>query len=90
MVVFENRSGAAIWAVSTGSADGCIPQPGMGQIAVRKKKTLVPGALGRGFLVCVRHAIDSPTNQEVRATGGKPASGRAVRCICRTFVLAAK
>jgi hypothetical protein len=32
MVVFENRRAVAVLAVSTGSAEGCRSQPGMGQI----------------------------------------------------------
>ena len=35
MVGFENRSGAALMAVSTGSAEGRHLQPGMGQITAQ-------------------------------------------------------
>lgn len=50
MVAFENRSAATIQVVSTGSAEGCRSQPGMLPLTAQNKKTLVPGAVGRGFL----------------------------------------
>lgn len=75
MVLVENRSAAALLAVSTGSADRCRSQPGMDQSKATQKKTLVPGAMGRGFLLrSSRYA--KPAVQEAWATGGKPASNR--------------
>ncbi len=50
MVSFENRRAAALMAVSTGSAEGCRSQPGMGQTTPIQRKTLGPGAVDRGFL----------------------------------------
>ena len=50
MVSFENRRAAAIWAVSTGSAEDCRSQPGMGQSTPAKEKTPTPGAVEQGFL----------------------------------------
>ena len=35
VVLFENRRGAAIWAVSTGSTEQCHSQPAMGQITTQ-------------------------------------------------------
>jgi len=69
----ENRSGAALLAVSTGSADRCRLQPGMGEMTGTKQKTLVPGAVGRGFR-CAFVTLAKAIHQEARATGGKPAS----------------
>jgi len=46
----ENRSGAALMAVSTGSAEHWRSQPGFKQSGPRQEKTLGPGALDRGFL----------------------------------------
>lgn len=50
MVLIENRSGAALMAVSTGSAEQCRSQPGWAEKAARQQKTLEPGAEARGFL----------------------------------------
>src|SRR5690606_39432967 len=47
------------------------------QPAARQRKTPVPGALGRGFILSVRHA-SRPALFRSRATGGKPASRRPV------------
>ena len=50
IVPFENRSGAAFLAVSTGSAERCCSQPGMSRTTATQTKTLGPGAEDRGFL----------------------------------------
>ncbi|MBA4162352.1 MAG: hypothetical protein C0515_09820 [Novosphingobium sp.] len=58
MVSFENRSApfdklraiGVFECVSTGSAEDCRSQPGMGRPGPVQKKTLGPGALDRGFL----------------------------------------
>ena len=51
MVYFENRSAADIKSVSTGSAEICRLQASMRQMVTYPQKTLVPGALERGFVV---------------------------------------
>ena len=50
MPVAENRSGATIKVVSTGSAGHWRSKPGLCQSSPSQKKTLGPGALDRGFL----------------------------------------
>ena len=50
MQVIENRSGSALMAVSTGSAERLRSQPGLKQSSPSHKKTLGPGAVDRGFL----------------------------------------
>ena len=55
MAAFENRSAAAIWAVSTGSAKSGRSQPGMGQIRTHR------GALAQlgEHLLCKQGVIGS-------------------------------
>jgi hypothetical protein len=86
MVPDENRSAAAIWAVSTGSAVRCLSQPGFKQSRPKTQKTLGPGALDRGFL-CAFVTLDRAASKEAWATGGKPASSRAVEDRFRPFRL---
>ena len=50
MASVENRRAATLMVVSTGSAERCRSQPGVGQSADPNKKTLGPGAMDRGFL----------------------------------------
>ena len=55
MATFENRRAAAIWAVSTGSAESGRSEPGMGQIRMHR------GALAQlgEHLLCKQGVIGS-------------------------------
>ena len=71
MVLDENRSAAAIKAVSTGSAGQCRSQPGLGRSRPIQKKTLGPGALDRGFL-CAFVTLDRAAGLRFGQQGGNP------------------
>ena len=72
MSSFENRSGADLMAVITGSAEDAHSQPGLSQSSPGQKKTPTPGALERGFLCAFVTLVDSKAFTRSGQQGGNP------------------